>query len=84
MRKLLFILFLATSGFFAQAQDMQSSSRPFLYKVYEPTIPIKRVTDDMVLSKIKASSVSGIFVMKHFRVKRALNFTIKAKNPKLV
>lgn len=84
MRNLLFIIFLTTTAFFAQAQDMQPNLKIIDSKVHTHTMPIKIDVKEIATNQIKASAVSGIFIMKHSRVKRALSFTVKTKTPKLV
>ncbi|MFT6797044.1 MAG: hypothetical protein ACJART_002192 [Maribacter sp.] len=84
MRKLLFIALIISTASLAQAQDAQNSSKSVQLKVNTTTMPIINVVEQPALLNRKATTLAGIFVMKNSRVKRALSFKVKAKNPKLV
>jgi hypothetical protein len=84
MHKFLFIAFIISTASLAQAQDVQNSSKSVQQKVNTTTISIINVVEQPTLLKRKATILAGIFVMKNSRVKRALSFKVKTKNPKLV
>lgn len=82
MRKLLFLVLTIFIGCFAQAQDKQTVQEPVPLKIDTISMPIIHNTKTTAL-QFKALPITGIFIMKHSRVKRALNFKVKETNPTL-
>jgi hypothetical protein len=80
----IFIAFIISTGSLAQAQDTQNSSKAVQLKVNTTTMPIINEVEQPTLVNRTATILAGIFVMKNSRVKRALSFKVKTKNPKLV
>lgn len=65
-------------GTFAQAQNSVTE-----IKVRTISMPVTETMDQTNLRE-KFPTVTGIYVLKHSRVKRALSFEVKERNPKLV
>lgn len=84
MRKLLFIALIISTASLAQAQDAQNSTKPIQLIANTITMPIVNGVEKPELLNRKGTTLAGIFVMKNSRVKRALSFKVKTKNPKLV
>ncbi len=84
MRKLLFIALIISTASLAQAQDARNSAKSIQLKANTFTMPILNGVEQPVLLNLNTSTIAGIFVMKNSRVKRALSFKVKTKNPKLV
>src|SRR6056297_2655774 len=82
MRKLLFLALTIFIGCFAQAQDKQTVPKPVLLKIDAISMSIIHNTKTTAL-QFKALPTVGLFIMKHSRVNRALNFKVKETNPTL-
>lgn len=82
MRTVLFLFLFIFSVSTASAQRQKIKSNPKLVKVETLSFPIVPVTSSNLLLD-NTDAVVGIFVMKNSRVKRALSFKVKTRNPKL-
>lgn len=76
-----FLFLFSVSTAVAQHQNLKIPIKEV--KVETVSFSITTIPAPNFLTKEK-NAIAGIFVMKNSRVKRALNFTIKTKNPKLV
>ncbi|ASV29043.1 hypothetical protein CJ263_01720 [Maribacter cobaltidurans] len=65
------------TGAFAQAQKPEIE-----VKVSTISMPITEPMDQTNLGE-KLPAITGIFVLKHSRIKRALSFTVEKKSKKL-
>ena len=81
MRIVLFLFLFTFSVSTAVAQGQEAASHPE-QKVKATTFPIVEV-DQSTLRLTQANAVTGIFVIKNSRVKRALSFKVTTRNPKL-
>ena len=81
MRIVLFLFLFTFSVSTAVAQGQEAASHQE-QKVKVTTFPIVEV-DQSTLRLTQANAVSGIFVIKNSRVKRALSFKVTTRNPKL-
>ncbi|WP_125224161.1 hypothetical protein [Maribacter algicola] len=77
MKTILFFMLVICTGAFAQAQKPVSEM-----KVRTISMPITEPMDQTNLGE-KLPAVTGIFVLKHSRVKRALSFVVEEKTEKL-
>mgnify|MGYP001812847425 CR=1 FL=1 len=76
----LFLFILSVSTAFAQDQEVTSFTKEVkVATIHFSIAPVP--TSNLLLDKTNA--ISGIFVMKNSRVKRALSFKVKTRNPKL-
>ncbi len=78
MRAILFLFLVLCMGFFARAQD---TDQP---KVETVTMPIARSTVNATVVEVQYPALTGVFVLKNSRVKRALTFKTRKKDAKLV
>lgn len=77
MKTILSLMLVICMGTFAQAQKAEIE-----VKVSTISMPIAEPMDQTNLGE-KFPAVTGIFVLKHSRVKRALSFIVEEKNEKL-
>ena len=82
MRIVLFLFLFTTSVSTAVAQGQEAVSPREHVKMKATSFPIVEV-DQSTLRLTKANTVTGIFVIKNSRVKRALSFKVTTRNPKL-
>ena len=73
MKTILFLMLVICMGTFAQAQKAEIEM-----KVSTISMPIAEPMDQTNLGE-KFPAVTGIFVLKHSRVKRALSFVVEEK-----
>jgi hypothetical protein len=66
----------------ALAQDQNLNNQTKEVKVKTVSFSIATVATPNFLTK-ETNAITGIFVMKNSRVKRALSFKVKTRNPKL-
>lgn len=78
MRAILFLFLVLCTGFFAQAKN---TDQP---KVESITMPIARSTVNATVAEVEYPALTGVFVLKNSRVKRALTFKTRKKDAKLV
>ena len=77
MKTILFLMLVICTGAFAQAQKTEVEM-----KVSTISMPVTDPMDQTNMGE-KVPVVTGIFVFKHSRVKRALSFTVEKKSKKL-
>ena len=77
MKTILFFILVICMGAFAQAQNQELEM-----KVSTISMPIAEPMDQTNLGE-KLPAITGIFVLKHSRVKRALSFVVEEKIEKL-
>ncbi|UWX55914.1 hypothetical protein NYZ99_05890 [Maribacter litopenaei] len=77
MKTILFFILVICMGAFAQAQKQELEM-----KVSTISMPIAEPMDQTNLGE-KLPAITGIFVLKHSRVKRALSFVVEEKIEKL-
>lgn len=81
--RIIFISFLflfSVSTAVAQKQHLKSQTKEV--KVETVSFSIATIPSPNFLTK-ETNAIAGIFVMKNSRVKRALSFKVKTRNPKL-
>ncbi|WP_396638395.1 hypothetical protein [Maribacter sp. R77961] len=79
MRTNLILLLVICMGAFAQAQDTKAE-----LKVNPISMPMYTTVHQTKLVKEQLPAVTGVFVLKHSRIKRALTFKIRKRDVKLV
>ncbi len=84
MRNLFILFFTLIIGSYANAQNTNIKLNPIQLKVETFAHPVVHHVFQQAPITMKTSPITGIFVMKNSRVKRALSFRVKSKSPKLV
>ncbi len=79
MRSILILVLVICMGAFAQAQNTKAEM-----KVNPISMPAVKTVHQTKLVKEQLPEVTGIFILKHSRIKRALTFQIRKRDVKLV
>lgn len=78
MRSILFLLLVICVGTCAMAQQQNSE-----VKVKTISLPLSQIVHQTNLGKDRFPTVTGIYVLKNSRVKRALEFKVRKMKVKL-